>query len=86
VAHGNLERLRHAGHEEERVSDLARINTLAINFGDKYDARQMRELMQHIQELTRLNQKFIQLLRGGAVVQILVKTGPEDFAAEWRDP
>jgi hypothetical protein len=46
----------------------------------------MRELMQHIQELTRLNQKFIQLLRGGAVGQILVKTGPEDFAAEWRDP
>jgi hypothetical protein len=67
------------------MSEQLRINTLAINFGDKYDPRQMRELMQHIQELTRLNQKLVQMLRGGDTGQVLTKVDEQDLNGTWGE-
>ena len=63
-----------------------RIGTVDLQFGDRYDPHAMRQLMLHIHELTRLNQRFVQLLRGGTVGQVLKKTGPGDLDATWVDP
>ncbi len=63
-----------------------RLNTVDLRFTDKYDARTMQELMNYVNEIARLNQRFVQLLRGGTVGQVLKKTGPGDLDATWVDP
>jgi hypothetical protein len=62
-----------------------RLNTIDIRFGDKYDPRSMQDLMNYVNEISRLNQKFVQLLRGGRVGQVLMKTGEGDLEATWVD-
>lgn len=60
-----------------------RINTLELRFGQDYDPAVLQQLMQHINELTRLNQKFIQMLRAGQSGQVLSKVNEQDLIAEW---
>lgn len=63
-----------------------RINTTDIRFTDKYDPQQMQQLMNYVNEIARMNQRFVQLLRGGSVGQVLKKTGDGDLEATWVDP
>jgi hypothetical protein len=63
-----------------------RLNTTDIRFSDKYDAQQMQQFMNYVNEISRLNQRFVQLLRGGSVGQVLKKTGDGDLEATWVDP
>lgn len=63
-----------------------RLNTVDLRFTEKYDPRTMQELMNYVNEIARMNQRFVQLLRGGEVGQVLKKTGPGDLEATWVDP
>lgn len=63
-----------------------RLNTTDIRFLEKYDQQSMQQFMNYVNEIARLNQKFVQLLRGGTVGQVLKKTGDGDLEATWVDP
>jgi hypothetical protein len=63
-----------------------RLNTIEIRFTEKYDQRSVQDLMNYVNEIARMNQKFVQLLRGGTVGQVLKKTGDGDLEATWVDP
>lgn len=68
------------------MSAPLKLETVDIQFGDKYDGQKLRQLMMQVNAMARMNQRFIQLLRGGTVGQVLMKTGTGDLEATWVDP
>lgn len=67
------------------MSTKLRLGTVHITFGPNYKQADMALLMQHIGELTRINQKFIQMLLGGQGGQVLTKIDEKDLHAEWGE-
>lgn len=65
------------------MSSKRRLSTIDIQFREKYDPQQMRTMQQHINDLTRLNQKLLQMLEGGTDGQVLTKVEHDDLIATW---
>lgn len=67
------------------MSDKLRIATIDIQFGKNYNPDQFRRMQEHINQITRLQQAFVQMLREGEDGQVLTKVGHQDLKATWAD-
>lgn len=59
--------------------------TQDIQFGPKYDPRDLNRMMQQLNAVTRFSQKFLMMLRAGEPGQVLTKKEHQDLIAEWAN-
>lgn len=63
-----------------------KLATKDIRHGPSYDAEKLNQLQQQVNQLTRVNQKLLQMLQGGSAGQVLTRKDGGDLLAEWLDP
>lgn len=59
------------------------ISTVHLDFGDRYDGAQMRQLMEHVSRMTSEMQRIMGALSGGVGGQLFGKASGADYDAGW---
>lgn len=63
-----------------------KLATSDIQHGPAYDQTKLNKLQEQVNQLTRINQKLLQMLQGGVAGQVLTRKDGGDLLAEWLDP